>query len=82
MEVQEKQIEIQKEHNDFMRKTFGKLIECISRGFTVQSARSNLFFDERSDDFDIKEEQHDGLLAVLLKRPDGTNRGINLSTKF
>jgi len=78
VEVQEKQIEIQRKHNDFMRKTFDKLIECISRGFTVESARSNLFLDERSDDFDIREEQHDGSLAVLLKRPDGTNRGVNL----
>ena len=67
VEVQEKQIEIQKEYNDFMRKTFDKLIECISPGFTVQSARTHLFLDECSDDFDIREEQHDGLLAVLLK---------------
>jgi hypothetical protein len=46
--------------------------------FTVQFARSNIFLDERSDDFDIRDEQHDGSLAVLLKRPDGTNPGVNL----
>ena len=31
VEVQEKQIEIHKKHNDFMRKTFNNLIGCISQ---------------------------------------------------
>ena len=75
VEIQEKHIEIEKVYFDFMRKIFDKLIECISHGFTVQSARTNLFLD---DDFDIREEQHDASLAILLKRPDGTNRGVNL----
>ena len=51
VEVQEQQFQIQKEHNKLMEKRFDKLIECLSGGVTLQSAHTDLCFDDRSDDF-------------------------------
>jgi len=79
VEVQEKLIAIQVEHNKFMRSKFDKLIECIGHGVTLQSASTMLSLDEHIDPaFDISEEHHDGSVAVLFNRPDGTKHGVNL----
>ncbi len=63
VEVQEKQMEIQKEHNEFIQMRFDKLIDCISHCIIMKSASTELCLDEPSDEF---LSENNNMMVLLL----------------